>query len=126
MTRRDIERVIEKIPSLTDNGIITVMWHGRDAEEFRERQESLKNSSEECTKVCAWLADIKKIKTINRLACSYRLKHIVEKEVGYISNGEFIAAAVHCGFTYRLHSDNPNVWFAMSEKLILKKDPEPF
>jgi len=39
-----------------------------------------------------------KRKTISTLNTSYGLKHYVEHRIGYISNGEFIAAMLMCGF----------------------------
>jgi len=46
----------------------------------------------------------------------YGLKHIAEKEMGYVLNGVFIAAAIHSGFPYELIPDSPNVRFGISEK----------
>jgi len=71
-----------------------------------------------CTKVCQWLAGKRRRKTVNRLHTSYGYKHMAEKDIGeYVTNGCFIAAAVHCGFDYSPCADNsPNVWFNISEK----------
>jgi hypothetical protein len=54
---------------------------------------------------------------------SYSLKHRVERwatrrgvEDYYVSNGAFIAAAIHCGFTQKWIIDTPNVWFNISKR----------
>lgn len=82
--------------------------------------------SSRCVRICSatrtavaaesWLADKARRKTINPRYTSYGLKHLAEKEVGYITNGAFIAAAIHCGFAYRIHPDSPNPSFGISEK----------
>ncbi len=34
---------------------------------------------------------------------SYKWKHVAEREIGeYVSHGAFIAAAIHCGFAYKI------------------------
>jgi hypothetical protein len=60
-------------------------------------------------------------KTINRRHSSYGLKHLAEPEIGYVTNGAFIAAAVHCGFSFETYPDSPNVCFGISEKSIKAK-----
>ena len=69
-------------------------------------------------RTCEWLENINKIKTINTKHTSYGLKHIAEKHIGYITNGVFIAAAIYCGFDFKVRARNPNVMFNMSEKSI--------
>lgn len=123
MTRAKIESVIKKIPSLTDFGI-GLFDGGRNLgrkeyeEQFKRNQEDLLESVAAFEKACEWLEQIKKIKTINRKRSSYGLKHVAEKDIGYITNGVFIAAAVHSGFEYKMYDNSPNVAFNMSEKSI--------
>jgi hypothetical protein len=50
---------------------------------------------------CEWLKQVKKRKTVSRLRSAYGLKHIAEREIGYITEQTFIAAAIHMGFTYQ-------------------------
>ncbi len=130
MTRRDIEAVIVKVPRLTKFGVGVytyskpdgLTWDGY----FRAEQAELLESAAVCTRVCEWLADIAPTKTVNRRRGSYGLKHMAERDIGdYVSNGSFIAAAIHCGFPYRLKPDSPNVWFGMSEKSLKAKDRKP-
>ena len=67
-------------------------------------------------RVQAWLSVmIEPTKTISpTLASSYGLKHQCESDVGYVTNGSFIAAALLAGFPHVLRSGSPNVWFGMS------------
>ena len=82
------------------------------------------DNAETFLKVCAWLKDIQKIKTINKSSSSYGLKHIVERYLKatktgyYVSNGIFIAAAISCGFRYKEcdKKNSQNLFFNMSEK----------
>jgi hypothetical protein len=86
-------------------------------EKLRRGQEQLLESSAICTKVCEWLASTRRAKAINRHRTSYGLKHTAELQIGeYVSNGVFIAAAIHCGFSYRVDGDSPYMMFAMSER----------
>jgi hypothetical protein len=61
---------------------------------------------------------------INPDAHSYALKHKAERYFRtYIANGVFIAAALHCGFRFKLSGrDNPNCRFNMSSKNIKRFD----
>ena len=62
-------------------------------------------------------AETRPIKTINLNHTRYGLKHIAEKEIGYIPNGVFDAAAIIAGYPYR-RVDQPNATFGMSERSI--------
>jgi hypothetical protein len=66
-----------------------------------------------------WIVDnIDSRKTINQWAGSYGLKHLAEEEIGYVANGEFIAAAILEGYPYRRDGYGPNATFGMSERSI--------
>jgi hypothetical protein len=53
----------------------------------------------------------------NNKETSYELKHDVEKEAGdYVSNGDFIAAAIDLGYEFRQVEDSPNAVFKMAKK----------
>jgi len=45
---------------------------------------------------------------------SHGLKHVAEKNVGYITNGVFIAAAIAEGFRAVRIGETPNAWFNIS------------
>lgn len=68
--------------------------------------------------IVVWLAlRIEPTRTINRRHTSYGLKHIYEAETSeYCSNGQFITAALLCGYGADFSHYNP--CFAMSERCI--------
>jgi len=88
----------------------------------------------------AFIAKVKRTKTIRSNTGSYRLKHIAENFVCtypegnklgplYVPNGALIAAAIHAGFQYRsyvddLGYDGLNVSFNMSKPCIEALDCE--
>ena len=119
MTRADIQAVINWIPGLNDFGVGDFDGDSNkpaseQIELLRQRQEVLLASEEACSRVCGWLVGLKKIKTIDRWMSSYWLKHEAEASIGYVTNGVFIAAAIHCGFPYRIRQGGPNVCFGIS------------
>jgi hypothetical protein len=52
-----------------------------------------------------WLRQFRKLKSFNRRGSSYGLKHVAEADIGYLTNGVFIAAAMAEGF--RIERDDP-------------------
>ncbi len=125
MTREKIASVLTKVPELTDFGIgLYEQGRGLSKEEYKlefsRQQEKLLDSTDAFERTCVWLSKIEKIKTINKRRASYSLKHIAEEEIGYITNGVFIAAAIYSGFNYKIEYNYPNVYFGMSEKSIKK------
>jgi len=117
MLHNQIQLAIDKLPELHLYG---VGFYQNEkvltSSEHKELQQQLLDSTEEFEKACLWLEKINKIKTINKQHSSYGLKHLAEDEIGYISNGTFIAAAINCGFNYKASETSPNVSFNMSEK----------
>jgi hypothetical protein len=62
-----------------------------------------------------WLRQFSKIKAPNKCGTSYGLKHCAEDDIGYTTNGCFIAAAIAEGFAVRRTDyDSPNAWFNIS------------
>ncbi|MDR2184600.1 MAG: hypothetical protein LBO80_02875 [Treponema sp.] len=88
--------------------------------EFLEELEGCRRGFEpyagEFAVLCKVFERVKKIKAINRLRTSYGIKH--EGEAGYVPNGVFITAALHCGFRYKAYENSPNPCFNMSEAFI--------
>lgn len=129
-TNQDFLNAIEKEPSLIDFGIRCsshVDWKKTVKENmaiFHGQRESFANSGyREFSICCEWLQGCKPRKTINTSFSSYRLKQMVEawaSEAGrknyYVSNGAFIAAAIHMGFDLKPDFDSPNVRFNISGK----------
>jgi hypothetical protein len=110
---------MEQHPLLSDYGIGVYdpfrkrTTEQRQAELVRDRA-SLIKSEARIQEVTAWLYEhVKPIKTTK--ISSYGMKHVVERITGvYISNGEFIAAALIAGYPYKY--EQPNVLFGMSNK----------
>jgi hypothetical protein len=62
-----------------------------------------------------WLSQFAKIRALNRRGTSYGLKHWAEDDIGYVTNGVFIAAAIAEGFTVHcVEFGSPNAWFNIS------------
>ena len=124
MTRAAIEAVMEMVPELNDSGI-GVCDKSIKSEEERQAtmarwKEELLDSVVEFQATCVWLGRLEKSKKINEDGTSYGLKHIAAHQIGYITNGVFIAAAIHCGFDYETYPGHPSVCFNMSKKSVRK------
>ena len=120
MSKSDLRTVMDRLPRLNYFGIGIYMPAHKTPQQRRQELDEgrtiLSNSLEACNRACRWLAEVDKIKTINLGVRSYALKHLAEKDIGYVTNGAFIAAAVHCGFAYRVFDDSANVAFGMSKR----------
>jgi hypothetical protein len=124
MTRDDIVSAMEMIPNLGGHGVgifdpARKLSPAERAASLEAERESLLSDVEGCTRVCEWLSDLEPIRTVKH--SSYGLKHLAEKEIGYITNGAFIAAAVHAGFPFRVNPGSPNVTFGISERSLKRK-----
>ena len=123
MSKEQIKAVMKLVPDLTDFGI-GIYEDGRGlspeekAEAFLSCKADLLNSTEAFQKAVEWVSRINKAKSFNQKRSSYGLKHLAEKHIGYITNGVFIAAAIHSGFDHKIQKNNPNVYFNMSESSI--------
>ena len=56
-------------------------------------------------------------------ACIIGVKHIAAHDVGYITNGVFIAAAVAEGFRVVRISEGPNAWLNINERSLRRVSP---
>jgi len=129
-TNQDFLNALEKETYLIDFGIrcsAHIDWKKTAAENkeiFNAQRESFARSGyREFSVCCEWLHGCLQRKTINSSHSSYNLKHMVEawaKKTGqedyYVSNGAFIAAAIHMGFDWKQDFDSPNVRFNISKK----------
>lgn len=129
-SKQDFLNAIEKEPYLIDFGIRCSFHIDRKktaAENkaiFHSQRDSFAHSGyREFTLCCEWLQSCTTRKTINDSISSYRLKHMVEawaektgRDDCYVSNGVFIAAAIHMGFDWKPDFDSPNVRFNISGK----------
>lgn len=119
-----------RIPSLNDFGIGLYAEDRKKPIEVRQaimkaERETLVASVERIGHVVDWLqAHVAPIKTLSSWRTSYGNKHIAEGDIGYITNGVFIAAAIIAGYPYRINWGSPNVSFGMSERSLkaIEKD----
>ncbi len=120
MTTEDIAEVMRQIPGLTAYGVGPYhAWLKLPGDQFEAKVEAerkkLLGSAAICTKVCDWLLLHRPAKAVaDSPHTSYELKHAAQAAIGDdVSNGQFIAAAVHCAIPYRLIPDSPNVRFGI-------------
>ena len=70
-------------------------------------------------KCIQWLLEhdgLDRRRTVNTKVSSYTWKHVVERCYrSYITNGEFICAALHLGYKMK-KSDGPNAWFNIRDR----------
>src|SRR5262249_23851326 len=113
---------IMKIPGLSAYGIGFPRHDDLKPHEhekwFRREQAELLNDVDGCSRAEAWLRDKPKRKYVNWRHSSYGLRRIAEKEIGYVSHGAFIAAAIHCGFPYQILPHSPNPSFGICESAL--------
>ncbi|WP_020473010.1 hypothetical protein [Zavarzinella formosa] len=116
MTRDDVLSVLLKIPGLTNIGVVTPAYfdspkYGATAGErlaaFDEARRQLADAPlEKFDDICAWFADKAKTKQANRKHNTLELRKIVEQFTGMpLSEGEFLVAAIHLGFFYRIEGE---------------------
>ena len=116
----DMDRVLEREPQLSDNGFKQFERSRPRAEhdaEFLQWREGMRapRSLAQFMAARGWLRQFSKIKALNRRGTSYGLKHCAEDDIGYVTNGVFIAAAIAEGFTVRcIEFGSPNAWFNIS------------
>jgi hypothetical protein len=117
----DMDRVLEREPLLGDFGF--GVWDPRSktpeerAADLRLNREYIREPRSLAQFMAArgWLRQFRKIKALNRRGTSYGLKHDAEDDIGYVTNGCFIAAAIAESFTVRRSQpDSPNALFNIS------------
>lgn len=115
-----LAEVLEQHPLLTDYGIGIWESHKKTVkeriEETKRGQDYLRSREDEIRQTMIWLIqNVSRIKTINTRDDSYSLKHVMERATEvYVTNGEFIAAALMAEYPY-IYSE-PNVRFGMSTR----------
>jgi hypothetical protein len=96
--------MLVKYPHLGDGGFYCSQW----AHLWDQQRLSLEADRHQVELLAIWLQQhMPSIKGPRR--SSYGLKHVVEDRFGeYVSNGEFIAAALIAGFKIQTVYDSPN------------------
>jgi hypothetical protein len=105
-TAEDILQVTSKYPTLDAFGFNNPMRVASPKEGMRP----------EAVQACAeWLLSfdgMDRRKTINRSRTSYTWKHMAERDKGmYVTNGEFICAALYLGYKMCKQRGGPNAYF---------------
>lgn len=109
-------------PELNDFGIGLFGGHRNKSAKERSAiiakdRETLRGSVAAVTDTVTWLCEnVVPMRSINRGRTSYGIKHVADKDIGYITNGVFIAAGIIAGYPYKIDPGSPNVSFGMSEK----------
>jgi hypothetical protein len=90
------------------------VWHGTPDEDldaaFDEARRQLLQDAPQFESACEWIERrLQPRQTINGAYDSYALKHVAEREIGYLTNGTFIAAMAACG--YELQPAGANALF---------------
>lgn len=108
VTREDFQAIIEKYPHLSDWGLADKCAYKRNKVGLEESRESLKREFEGFLEACKWLKERKYLKYPGKYS-SYGWKHVMERETGiYVTNGAFIAAALHLEIPYKQVECSPN------------------
>jgi hypothetical protein len=119
----EIRRIVRQYPELTDFGFGVFgerhLSPEERAEEFAINRAKMfeDRSLLQFIRARDWLQGQGIRKTINRCGTSYRLKHVAAHDIGYVSNGMFIAAAISAEFLVERAGpwrDSPNAWFNVS------------
>ena len=113
-SKSDMRVVMERCPDLTDFGL------GVSSRQIFnvERAKLLEDRSlAQFTLARGWLRKFSKTKAHNGRGTSYGLKHVAGPDIGYVTNGVFIAAALAEGFSVkRDYLNSPNARFNISSK----------
>lgn len=90
-----------------------------------EREAMPKQHAGQFLKACLWIKEnMEPSARFCKDISSYGLKHIAEEEIGYIMNGTFIAAAIHCGVDFAPIDKSPdpqNLYFKFNAGPFVKK-----
>ncbi|MBD7982910.1 hypothetical protein [Oerskovia merdavium] len=122
-SERRLAAVMLEHPRLNYSGLGLASFNATREERmqyFRTMRETLRANVDRVELLRHWVEEtFEPRKTIYDRANSYGLKHIAEEVLhaqmgGYVSNGEFIAAALSAEYTFEQGpNDEPNVRFAM-------------
>lgn len=98
--QQQIEGILEQHRLLSDYGYGSYP-NSKGMQEHQALRAALltPDSVEAIAKLCGWIrTNLRERLNVNNRHSSYELKHIAEKDVGYVSNGQFIVAALLCGY----------------------------
>jgi hypothetical protein len=82
---------------------------------LRQERERLRKQLNSFVAARAWLRRFPRLKRVNRRrGTSYGLKDVADREIGYLTNGVFIAAAIAEGFVVQRIKDGANARIGIS------------
>ena len=120
-----LAEVMEQHPQLNSFGIGVFSPRSKTPAQrevdLADGRASLASREAAVLEIAAWLREnIAPIATPS--VDSYHMKHVAERAIGeYVTNGEFIAAAVIAGYTFK-YTDGPNPLFGMSARDVKRVD----
>lgn len=114
--------VMDEYPRLNEYGMGVYGWRSKTPDErlefMRENRARLLESVDDVVRCADWICrHMAPLRHPNLKHNSYGLKHIAEREIGYITNGVFIAAALVLNYVMR-DDGGANPYFGMSEESI--------
>lgn len=117
-TPNDLRTIMQHEPQLTIEGFGIWSGHRRKSKReqeaiFAEKRQRLWGGIERIQPTCEWIEEnLEPAHRFNSRWGSYTLKHLAEREVDYITNGQFIASMLLMG--YRVRRDRWIGWFNYS------------
>jgi len=122
MSTHLLAAVLAEYPTLTAYGFENP--DETDPAEMQERSAELRRSEAAFDAACAWIREhLPPTPRSRGYYSSYYLKHIAEAETGYLTNGLFIAAMIHCGHRFRQPGNgNPNGYFPLHKRKVKALD----
>lgn len=119
-TSQDLKRVLQLYPDPTKFGFGVYKGNRLSPAERREKFRKCRTEMYDSTSLDGferareWLVRLTKTRAITRCYTSYGLKHVAEADIGYVSNGIFIAAAISAGFN--IERCGPNAYLNIRPK----------
>lgn len=120
MNTSDVEQrlavVMAEIPLLHNHGVGVFDTNTQEEDVYlAAARKELCSNVDKIKATLVWLSEyaLPASKAGRHRISSYGWKHLVEADIGYISNGVFIAAAILAGYDYQISSNSPNVLFKM-------------
>ena len=126
---RVITGLLKQYPLLNSSGWASSFYYRTPENSLKEiiaeRDAMPVDHAEPFLRACKWIRSsmVPSDKLCEEIS-SYGLKHLAEEEIGYIRNGTFIAAAIHCGFEFApVTKDlNPqNLYFKFDYKALMRR-----
>ena len=122
MSNHPLAAILAEHPTLTVYGFENPEETNPD--EMAGRSAELRKSEATFDAACTWIREhLPPTPRSRGYYSSYYLKHVAEVEIGYLTNGLFIAAMIHCGHRFRqLGRGNPNAYFPLHKRQVVGLD----